>query len=115
MREPAIIPTSTMRPRSAGDREVGHHVVAAHELEGHVDGPDRGGDVGRQRRGIELAGGEHRVVEPEGARLLELLGGAGGADDRASDRLAELQRGGADAGADRVDEHHLARLHARPG
>ena len=98
----------------SGDREVGDDVVAAHQLEDHVDGADRVGDVGRQRRGIELAGGEHGVVEPEGARLLQLLGGAGGADDRAPGRLTELQCGGAHAGADRVDEQHLTRLHARP-
>ena len=60
--------------------------------------------------GSSSRGGEHRVVEPEGARLLELLGGARGADDRAPDRLAELHRGGADAGADRVHEQRLARL-----
>ena len=56
-------------------------------------------------------GGEHRVVEPEGPRLVELLRGARGADDGAPGGAAELHRGGAHPGADRLHEQHLARLH----
>ena len=65
--------------------------------------------------GSSSRGGEHRVVEPELAAALELLGGAGGADHGAAHRLPELQRGGADARADRVHEQRLARLRRRPG
>ena len=49
---------------------------------------------------------------PSSRTALQLLGGPGGADHRAAERPAELQRGRADAGPDRVHEHGLARLDA---
>ncbi len=61
--------------------------------------------------GIELASGEHPVVEAEGPRLLELLRGAGGAHHGAAGHPAELHGRGAHTRADRVHEQDLARLH----
>src|SRR6185436_10955737 len=80
---------------------------AAHQLEHDVDGPGRVGDVGGEGGRVELARGEDAVVEAQRARLLELLGGSCRAHDGAAGGVAELHRGGADAGADRVHEQDL--------
>ena len=104
MRVPRHHPDQHDAAAQSRHREVGDDVVAADQLEDDVDVPDRVGDVGGQRGGIELAGGEHRVVEPEGPRLVELLRGAGGAHDGAPGRPAELHGGGA---------HTRTRPHAR--
>ena len=111
-RAPALIPTSTMRPSEPGDREVGHEVVAADEVDGDVDRPRRGGDLVGQRGRVELAGGEHRVVEPEGPRTARASRRCGTVPTTVHPSgAAELHRGGAHPGPDRVHEHHLARLH----
>ena len=113
-RGPAISADDHDAAARPGDREVGHEVVATDGVQGDVDRPRRRGDVGGEGGGVELARCEHRVVEPELATALQFLGGPGGADHRAAERPAELQRGRADAGPDRVHQHGLARLERRP-
>ena len=89
-----------MRPRGRGDREVGHDVAAADQLEGDVDRPRRGGDLVGERVGVELAGREHRVVEPERRGTARASRRCGRCRPRCSpSAVAELHRGGADARA----------------
>ena len=96
-------------------REIDLHVVAADQLDGDVSFTAGRDDRLRQRGRVEGRGGEHTVIEPEPARLVELRLGARGAGDRAAERLGQLDDRGADARSDRVDEHVLARLQPGPG
>ena len=67
----------------------------------------------RERVDVELAVGERRddrVREAERPAAVELRLGARGADDARAERGRELERGGTDAGADRVHEHPFAGL-----
>ena len=109
-----------MRPLGAAAFTSAIDVVAADEIERDVRAAvGRLDDRPRERVDVERAvGGARRLdarVEPERAAAFELVGGARGADDARAERVRELERGGADAGADRVHEHPLARLRRAPG
>ena len=103
-----------MRTPDCGDAYVGFHVLAADEIDGDVDRPCGRGDLVGERDRIELARREHRVIEAEGAALLELVERAGGTDHGAAERVGKLHRGGSDARARGVHEHCLAPCDAAP-
>ena len=110
-----VIATSTMRPCTRGAAMSVSTYSPPTRSMATSTGPAAAVISSASTARVDVAGGEHRVVEAEGPALLELLGGAGGAHDGAARCVGELHRGGADPGARGVHEHDLAGSRPRPG
>ena len=124
---PAAAPMSSSR-RAPGDEpddddpalgggggDVDAEVRPAEEVDGDVDRPGGGGDLGGQGGGVEVRRSEDRMVEPELDGPVELVLRAARADHGGAEALGQLEGGGADPRGRRRGREPAGRPSARPG